>query len=125
MIKCVSYIDYNCNIIVVHRKVMHMIDSLGGRLKQLRQDKKLRQEQVADLIGVNKKQVSAYENDSRQPSYDILVRFAVLYRVSTDYLLGCNQKKTLDVSGLSTAEFALISELIAGMTEKNEKLEDL
>lgn len=102
-----------------------MIDSLGSRLKQLRQDKKLRQEQVADLIGVNKKQVSAYENDSRQPSYDILVRFAVLYRVSTDYLLGCNQKKTIDVSGLTSTEFALVSELVADMTEKNKRLDDV
>lgn len=104
---------------------MHMIDSLGSRLKQLRQDKKLRQEQVADLIGVNKKQVSAYENDSRQPSYDILVRFAQLYRVSTDYLLGCNQKMTIDVSGLSATDFAIITDLVADLTEKNKKLDGL
>ena len=54
--------------IMVQGKVKHMIDSLGSRLRLLRQNKKLKQEQVADLIGVNKKQVSAYENNARQPS---------------------------------------------------------
>lgn len=38
-----------------------MIDSLGYRLKQLRQERKLKQGQVADIIGVNKRQISAYE----------------------------------------------------------------
>lgn len=42
-----------------------MVDSLGYKLKMLRIEKKLRQEQVADLIGVNKKQISAYETDAR------------------------------------------------------------
>ena len=46
-----------------------MIDSLGYRLKQLRQERKLKQGQVADIIGVNKRQISAYENDSRQEGF--------------------------------------------------------
>lgn len=101
---------------------MHMIDSLGSRLRQLRTMKKLRQEQVANLISVNKKAVSAYENDARQPSYDILIRFANLYRVSTDYLLGCTSNKTLDVTGLTVKELALITELVLVMQEKNKCL---
>ena len=110
---------------MVQGKVKHMIDSLGSRLRLLRQNKKLKQEQVSDLIGVNKKQVSAYENNARQPSYDILVRFAMLYRVSTDYLLGCQTNKTIDVSGLTPLEFALISELVSDMMLKNKRLEEL
>ena len=74
-----------------------MIDSLGYRLKQLRQERKLKQGQVADIIGVNKRQISAYENDSRQPSYDILIRLAVLYHVSTDYLLGFQVSNLYDI----------------------------
>ena len=66
-----------------------MIDSLGYRLKQLRQERKLKQGQVADIIGVNKRQISAYENDSRQPSYDILIRLAVLYHVSIFWDFRC------------------------------------
>lgn len=101
-----------------------MVVDLSVRLRQLRQDKHLRQDQVAYLVGVSKGAVSAYENDIRQPSYDVLIRLANLYRVSTDYLLGHTDDRTIDVSGLTTQEIALISDLVASMTSKNQKLED-
>ena len=102
-----------------------MIVDLAMRLRQLRVDKHLRQEQVANLIGVTKGAVSAYENDIRQPSYDVLIRLANLYRVSTDYLLGRQDMRTLDISGLTSAEAVAISDLVASMTAKNQKLEEL
>lgn len=85
----------------------------------------LRQDQVASLVGVNKNTMCSYENDVRQPSYEILVRLATIYRVSTDYLLGCESKRTVDVSGLTPKEIQTITELVADMTEKNKKLEGL
>ena len=100
-----------------------MMESLGNRLKQLRQNNRLRQDQVASLVGVNKNTMCSYENDVRQPSYEILVRLATIYRVSTDYLLGC--ERTVDVSGLTPKEIQTITELVADMTEKNKKLEGL
>lgn len=102
-----------------------MISTLSTRLKELRQSKNLRQEQVATLIGVNKSAISSYENNTRQPSYDILVRLATLYRVSTDYLLGQTNIRSLDLTGLTEEEAALISELVSTMSQKNEKLNDL
>lgn len=102
-----------------------MIIDLSVRLRQLRTDKRLRQEQVADLIGVTKSAISAYENDIRQPSYDILVRFANLYRVSTDYLLGRTDDRVIDVSDLTATEVALVSELVNSMSVKNKKMEEL
>lgn len=50
---------------------------------------------------------------------------ATIYRVSTDYLLGCESKRTVDVSGLTPKEIQTITELVADMTEKNKKLEGL
>ena len=102
-----------------------MIVDLSVRLKQLRLDKPLRQEQVARLVGVSKGAISAYETDMRQPSYDVLIRLANLYRVSVDYLLGRTDDRTLDISGLTTHEAAMISELVASMTMKNQKMEGL
>ena len=77
------------------------------------------------MVGVNKNTMCSYENDVRQPSYEILVRLATIYRVSTDYLLGCESKRTVDVSGLTPKEIQTITELVASMTEKNKKLEGL
>ena len=102
-----------------------MIIELSVRLRQLRLDKQLRQEQVARLVGVSKGAISAYETDIRQPSYDILIRLANLYRVSVDYLLGRTDDRTLDISGLTAREVAIITELVASMSAKNQKLEEL
>ena len=104
---------------------MHVMDSLGKRLRQLRQNNRLCQDQVASLVGVNKNTMCSYENDVQQPSYEILVRLATIYRVSTDYLLGCESKRTVDVSGLTAKEIQMVAELVANMTEKNKKLEGL
>ena len=102
-----------------------MIPTFASRLRQLRLDKNLRQEQVAKLIGVNKSAISTYENNTRQPSFDILVRLATLYRVSTDYLLGMTNIRYLDLSGLSDEEVSAVSELVAIMTKRNEQLNSL
>lgn len=99
-----------------------MIIDLAVRLKQLRLDKQLRQEQVARLVGVSKGAISAYETDIRQPSYEVLIRLANLYRVSVDYLLGRTDDRTLDISGLTAHEVAMITELIASMSAKNQKM---
>ena len=99
-----------------------MVIDLSTRLRQLRMDKQLRQDQVARLVGVSKGAISAYETDIRQPSYDILIRLANLYRVSTDYLLGREDTSSLDVSELTAHEVAIVSELVAAMSAKNQKM---
>lgn len=102
-----------------------MVVELGEKLKQLRTEKHLRQDQVACLINVERSSISLWENDLRQPTYTALVKLATLYGVTTDYLLGCSNDRTIDVSGLTAAEAAMISDLVASMTAKNKKMEEL
>ncbi len=102
-----------------------MIIDLSIRLRQLRLDKHLKQEQVADLIGVTKSAISAYENDLRQPSFDVLVQLANLYRVSTDYLLGRTDTRSIDLSDLTAAEATLVCELVSSMSARNRKIAQL
>ena len=99
-----------------------MTANFSTRLRELRVDKGLRQEQVAKLIGVSKNVISTYENDIKQPSFEILIRLANLYRVSTDYLLGQANSRFVDLSGLSEQEVALVCELVEMLTKKNEIL---
>ena len=47
----------------------------------------------------------------RYPSYDILVKFAQMYHVSTDYLIGMTNIRSIDVTGLAEDEIALIAQL--------------
>ena len=97
---------------------------IGEKLRQLRKENELRQEQVARLVGADRSSISAWKNDSRQPSYQSLVRLAEVYNVSTDFLLGRTGGKPLDLSGLTTAEVTFITELVAEMTAKNKRLEE-
>lgn len=97
-----------------------MIPTFASRLRQLRLNINLRQEQVAEYISVSKSVISTYENNTREPSIEILIRLAELYHVSIDYLLGKTNKYSLDISDLSDEEAAAISQMVFVMAKKNE-----
>ena len=92
---------------------------MGEKLKSLRIEKKLTQKQVADRIGLAISAVSSYESGTRYPSYDVLVKLARIFHVSTDYLLGMTDKRNIDVTGLSDNEIELVSQLVDALRNKN------
>ena len=94
--------------------------NMGNRLKSLRTDKKLTQKQVADRIGLAISAISSYESGIRCPSYDILVKFAQMYHVSTDYLIGMTTMRSIDVTGLAEDEIALIAQLADMLRSKKQ-----
>ena len=92
---------------------------MGDKLKSLRIEKKLTQKQVADRIGLAISAVSSYESGSRYPSYDVLVKLARMFHVSTDYLLGITDKRNIDVTGLNDNEIELVLQLVEMLREKH------
>ncbi len=94
-----------------------MVD-FGDRLKTLRLKNKLTQSQLAQKLGLTKSVISAYETGIRLPSYDILICIAQIFKVSTDYLLGIEMKKEIDLSGLTDPEIDALLNLIKAMREK-------
>ncbi|AQU79766.1 helix-turn-helix domain-containing protein [Planococcus faecalis] len=65
---------------------------LAQRLKELRNRKKRTQQDVAKYLGLTRPAYTAYESGSRSPDYDILIKIADYFDVSTDYLLGRDTK---------------------------------
>ena len=61
---------------------------------------------------MTKSAVSAYENGSRLPSYDVLIKIARLFKVSTDNLLGYSEKSAVDVTGLTQKQINVIQDVI-------------
>ncbi|AMQ19634.1 helix-turn-helix domain-containing protein [Geobacillus sp. JS12] len=61
---------------------------LGDRLRKLRQEKKLTQEELGKKINVTKVSISGYENGNRTPDTETLQKLADFFNVTTDYLLG-------------------------------------
>ena len=92
---------------------------MGEKLKSLRIEKKLTQKQVADRIGLAISAVSSYESGTRYPSYDVLVKLARIFHVSTDYLLGITNTRNIDVTGLRDNEIELVSQLVDALRNKN------
>ena len=92
---------------------------MGEKLKSLRIEKNLTQKQVADRIGLAISAVSSYESGTRYPSYDVLVKLARIFHVSTDYLLGMTNTRNIDVTGLRDNEIELVSQLVDTLRNKN------
>ena len=92
--------------------------NMGDKLKSLRIDKKMTQKQVADRIGLAISAVSSYESGSRYPSYDVLLKLARIFHVSTDYLLGITETRNIDVTGLNDDEINAISQLVDMLRNK-------
>lgn len=86
-----------------------MVD-INIRIKELRQQKHFTQSQLAERLGVTKSMVSAYETGARYPSYEILIKLARTFNVSTDYLLGVDTGKSIDIKGLTDKQTEIISE---------------
>ena len=86
----------------------------GIILKQLRKSKNLTQAELGQHIGLSKAVISKYENGLGFPTFDVLIHFAKYFNVSTDYLLGVKQYRTIDVSDLTDGQintlFAIIDE---------------
>ena len=73
----------------------------GSILRNIRQEKGLSQSELGSLVGISKAVISKYENSISYPSYDVLIKMAKTFKVSTDYLLGVEKKKTIDIDGLN------------------------
>ena len=96
-----------------------MVD-FGTTLKELRQNAGLTQKELADRLWLSKATVSYYEQSARYPSPEILVKIAEVFHVSTDHLLGLEEKKqTLDVTGLSDEDIEFLKNTIMLLRKKN------
>lgn len=94
-----------------------MVD-FGNTLKTLRINQNMTQIQLAAKLGLTKSVISAYETGLRMPSYDVLIRIAQIFNVSTDFLLGIERKQEVDLSGLSHEEVDALLALIKAMKHR-------
>ena len=58
------------------------------RLKELREDRDIRQKEIAEYLHIRQNTYSQYETEQRQLPIDVLIALAKFYQTSTDYLLG-------------------------------------
>lgn len=68
----------------------------GSRIQALRRSSHLKQDQLAEKIGVSTSAIGMYEQGRREPSYEVLIKIATYFGVTTDYLIGINDDKPSD-----------------------------
>jgi len=69
-------------------KEVSKLNTFGDRLKEKRTQKNLKQEDIANLLKINRVTYTNYEKGKREPSIDILIKLADIYETSIDYLTG-------------------------------------
>ncbi len=67
-------------------KVVNII--LGKRLKELREEKKLSQRELATKLKIHPVTYLHYEKEQREPPLALLAQMANFFEVTVDYLLG-------------------------------------
>lgn len=96
---------------------------LGKRLKHLRLQKGLTQEQLAEIIGISRSALSMYETDQREPDLGTLIKLADYFSVTTDFLLGRDWKDPAAQENLQKLIRLVIKEMQEEyklqLTEKN------
>lgn len=61
------------------------------RLKELREERNIKQTNIAKVLQIRQNTYSQYENGQRQLPVDILIQLAEFYHVSTDFILGLTE----------------------------------
>lgn len=69
---------------------------IGKRLKELRKNKNLNQEELGKLINVTKVSICCYEKETRTPNLDTFEDLLKVFNVSADYLLGNDKKVVME-----------------------------
>ena len=85
---------------------------LNEQIRELRNIRGISQIQLAYKLGVTKQSVSNWDNDNILPSIEMLVKIANFFEVSTDYLLGLDKKRTLDVENLTEIQISHIQLIV-------------
>jgi len=109
--------------------------TFGQRLEMLREERNLSQVAVSKMLNIANSTLSLYESDYRKPDYDMLIKLAKFYDVSTDYLLGLSKERKLparqdrkihllDVTGVPEEAIKLIDEYAQFIKDKYTSYKD-
>lgn len=61
---------------------------VGERIRELRESKNLRQEDLCKMLNIKQATLSNYEQNRRTPDVEMLIKIADIFKVSIDYLVG-------------------------------------
>lgn len=69
-----------------------------NRIKLLREELNLTQQELADKLDSAKSTVAMYENESRKPSYEVLIKLSEIFGCSIDYIIGISNDRNNELN---------------------------
>ena len=91
----------------------------ASRLRQLRKNQGLTQFALADALGVSRACLRNWELSETTPPLETLVSIVLYFHVTSDFLLGLEERNCIQVDFLSTRAVNAISNLVQVMQEEN------
>jgi transcriptional regulator with XRE-family HTH domain len=89
--------QYEVNLLLFLRYTYFMENKVfQERLKKLRKERNLSQDEVGIPLNISGRTVGNYESGEREPALDTLIKIADFYGVSADYLLGRTESRGVD-----------------------------
>ena len=70
--------------------------NFSERIRELRQERGLKQREMAEICGVKMRSYQGYEYGRHYPEVPGLIQIAHFFNVSTDYLLGLTDKREVN-----------------------------
>ena len=70
--------------------------SFSSRIRELRKERKLKQQEMADICGLKIRSYQGYEYGENYPDVPGLVAIAEYFGVSLDYLMGRTDKREVN-----------------------------
>ncbi|MBQ8193271.1 MAG: helix-turn-helix transcriptional regulator [Bacilli bacterium] len=103
---------------------------IGKRVRELRIEKEMSQQELGLAIGVTKVSICGYENGTRIPNLEKLIKLADVLETTTDYLLGreipiTNEENKTYIGSISYEDVCFISELRHYSNLYNKLLKDV
>ena len=92
-----------------------------NKIKLLREELNISQEELSNKLGLSKGIISLYENEKRKPSFDILNKLSKIFNCSIDYIIGnWNEAEPTLINVYSSVHAGILSEMIENIVDTEE-----
>lgn len=88
-----------------------------NRIRELREDRDLRQSDVAAATGIDQRTLSNYETGKTNPDSYAIIKLCDFFNVSADYLIGRTSDHSKKINQLEESIFNIQKELILILEE--------
>lgn len=89
-----------------------------NRIKELRAERKMKQDDLAAALHISRQAVSTYETETRQMDASTIQAFCAIFNCTADYLLGFSSRRSPEISPEDT-------ELLAAYHAAPEEIRDI